>query len=91
MRHVRALLEHKLDECLAGDALALDTVDPRNVEEVIFVVIRQIPFHLLRVHSAVRLGDVNHGISNLRKNVYRHPLKRQYRNERQREQCYNDR
>ena len=43
----------------ALDVLRLDVVDAADVEEVVLVVVGDQPFHLLRVHAAVGLGDVD--------------------------------
>ena len=47
-------------------------LDAGDIEEVVLVVIRQEPVHLRRVHAAVRLGDVDRGIADGRKNINRH-------------------
>ena len=43
----------------ALDVLRLDVVDAADVEEVVLVVVGDQPFHLLRVHAAVGLADVD--------------------------------
>ena len=48
-------MEHELEQRLARDASAFDVIDASDIEEVIFVVVRQISFHLLWVHAAIRL------------------------------------
>ena len=40
--------------------LRFDVLDAGDVEEVVLVVVGDEPFHLRRVHAAVRLGDVDH-------------------------------
>ncbi len=62
--------------------LALHAINSRDVEEVILVVIRDVPFHLRRVHAAVRLRDINGRIAHLRENIDRHSPRGQHRKER---------
>src|SRR5204863_9639311 len=63
--HIRALMENKLEKGLARDTSAFHVINAGDVEEVILVVVRQISFHLLRVHAAVRLRDIDHRIADL--------------------------
>ena len=44
----------------ALDVLRFDVVDAGDVEEVVFVVVGDQPFHLGRVDAAVGLGHVDH-------------------------------
>src|SRR5207244_2827738 len=53
LRHICALVENKLEQSLPRDTSAFHVIDTGDVEEVVFVVVRQEPFHLLRVHAAV--------------------------------------
>jgi hypothetical protein len=41
------------------DGLGFDVFDASDIEEVIFVIISEIAFHLGGIHPAVRLGDVD--------------------------------
>src|SRR5437899_11754334 len=47
-------------------------LDARDVKEVVFVIIREITLHLSRIHSAVRLSDINRGNSKSGENITRH-------------------
>ena len=59
LSHVRAGVEIELHQRHALDVLRFDVVNAVDVEEVILVVVGDQPFHLLRVHSAVGLRDVD--------------------------------
>ena len=54
-------MEHELHERRALYALTFDVIDSGDVQEVILVVIGDEPFHLRRIHAAVRLRDVDDG------------------------------
>ena len=70
-------VELQLHDRGALDRLRLDVLDAGDIEEVILVVVRQVAFHLRRVHSAVRLRDVDRRYSERRKNIARHALQRE--------------
>ena len=72
--HVGAGVEEELHQGDALDVAALDVVDAVDVEEVVFVVVGEQPFHLGRVHAAVRLGDVDDGQVQVREDVDRHAV-----------------
>ena len=65
-------------------------IDSRDVEEVVLVVVGEKTFHLCRVHAAVRLSDIDSGIADLRKDIDRHALDREYRSQRDRDQSDDD-
>ena len=67
-------MELKLHQGNALDVLGFDVLDAGDVEEVVLVVVRQVPFHLRRIHPAVRLRDVDGGRAKLRKDVDLHSL-----------------
>src|SRR5579883_1115265 len=90
LAHIRAFMEHQLHERIALNALAFDVVDPRDVKEVILVVIRQIAFHLRRIHAAVRLRDVDGRIADLREDVDGHAPDREHRAQRDGDQRGHD-
>jgi hypothetical protein len=52
-------MEIQLHQGHALDVLRFDVVNAVDVEEVVFVVVGDQPFHLGRVHAAVGLGDVD--------------------------------
>src|SRR6266571_3695263 len=79
-------MEHKLEQRLPRDASAFHVIDAGDVEEVIFVVVRQISFHLLWIHAAIRLGHIDHRIADLRKYIHWHSLKRQHGSKRNRDE-----
>jgi hypothetical protein len=54
-------MELELDEPYALDRLAFDMLDAGDVEEVVLVVVDDEPFHLRRVHAAIRLCHIQHG------------------------------
>ena len=70
-------MELELDQRHALDRFALDVLDAGDVEEVVLVIVGDEPFHLRRVHAAVRLGDVEDGHAEIREDVARHAIKRQ--------------
>ena len=77
LRHVGAGMELELDQRHALDRFAFDMLDAGDVEEVVLVVVDDEPFHLRRVHAAVRLGDIQDGHPEIREDVPRHPIDRQ--------------
>ena len=72
LAHVRARMEGEFQQAVALNRLVLDALNAVDVEEVVFVVEDQIPFHLRRAHAAVRLGDVNDREIQVRKDVDAH-------------------
>jgi len=52
-----------------------DVVDVADVEEMIFVIVRQVAFHLRRVHAAIGLGHVNDRQVERRKDIDVHSLR----------------
>ncbi len=52
-------MEHELHERGALDVFRFDVLDARDLQDVILVVTRQVPFHLGGIHAAVRLGQKN--------------------------------
>jgi hypothetical protein len=67
-------VEHQLHERNALDVLRLDVLDPSYVQEVVLVVVRQVAFHLRRIHPAEWLRDVDGGCPQLREDVHLHLL-----------------
>ena len=57
--HVGAGVEVQLHQGGALDVLRFDVMDAGDVEEVVFVVVGEEPFHLAGVHAAVGLGHVD--------------------------------
>jgi hypothetical protein len=86
LTHVGPLVKDQLEEGGALNAFARYVIDARDVEEVILVVISQVPFHLRRVHPAIRLRDVDGRIADSGKDVGGHPLQRQQGAKRDRDQ-----
>jgi hypothetical protein len=67
-------VELQLDQCCALDRFGFDVLDAGDVEKMILVIVDQKPFHLGRVHAAIRLGDVKHRHAKVWENVSWHPL-----------------
>ena len=76
LRHIRAFVEDQFHQRRALNALAFHAIDAGDVEEMIFVVVREITFHLSRVHAAIGLGHINGRLANFGKDVDRHTLYR---------------
>jgi hypothetical protein len=89
--HVGAGVEEELHHRHALDVAALDVVDARNVQEVIFVIVGEQPLHLGRVHAAVGLGHVDHRQIEVREDVDRHPRHGQRTAEHDRHDKHHDR
>ncbi len=70
-------MELQFDEPDALDRLALDMLDPGDVEEVVLVIVDDEPLHLRRVHAAERLRHIQHGDAQIREDVSRHAVERQ--------------
>ena len=59
LRHVGAGMKRQLQQAGVLDRLRLDALDAVDVEEVVLVVVDDVPLHLRRAHAAVRLRDVD--------------------------------
>ena len=70
-------MELELDQPYALDRFAFDMLDAGDVEEVVLVIVDDEPFHLRRVHAAVRLGHVQDGHPEIREDVPGHAIDRQ--------------
>src|SRR5882757_1219428 len=77
LRHVGAGMELELDQPDALDRFAFDMLDAGDVKEVVFIVVDDEPFHLRRVHAAVRLGHIQDGHPKIREDVPRHAIDRE--------------
>ena len=69
-------MELELDQRHALDRFAFDMLDAGDVEEVVFVIVDDEPFHLRRVQAAVRLGHIQDGHAQIREDVARHAIER---------------
>ena len=74
--HVRSRMELELHDGGALDGLRFHVLDARDVEEVVLVIIREVPLHLQGIHPAKRLGHVNGRDTQRGKNVACHLLGR---------------
>ena len=74
LRHVRAGVELELHHRRALDVLGFDVLDAGDVQEVVFVIIRQEAFHLAGFHAAEGLGDVDSGDVQGREHVLGHAV-----------------
>ena len=79
MGHVGAGMKLQLQQGSPLDGLRLHMLDARDVEEMVFVVIRQVAFHLRRVHAPVGLGDIDCRNAQRGEDVAGHLLQRQPR------------
>jgi hypothetical protein len=70
-------MELELEEPDALDRLALDMLDAGDVEKMVLVIVDDEPFHLRRVHAAVRLRHIQDGDAEVREDVPRHAVERQ--------------
>ncbi len=84
LRHVGPGMELELDQPDALDRFAFDMLDAGDVEEVVLIIVDDEPFHLRRVHAAVRLGHIQDGHPKIWKNVPGHPIDRQEAHKRNR-------
>ncbi len=48
--------------------------DPGDVEEMIFVIVSEVTFHLSRIHAPVRLGHINRWDTERWEHIACHPL-----------------
>src|SRR5260370_38395242 len=67
-------MEHQFHEGDTLKVLGLDVFDPGAVKEMVFEVVSEEPFHLLRVHTAIRLSDIDSGSAKIWKDVHSHSL-----------------
>src|SRR6266511_2353400 len=58
---IGAGMERQLQQARVLNGFRLDTLDTVDVEEMVLVVIRDVPFHLRRAHAAVRLRHIDDG------------------------------
>src|SRR5262249_13027660 len=80
-----ARVEIQLQETGVLNRFGLDALDTVDVEEVVLVVVRDVPLHLRRAHPAVRLRDVNHRQIQVGKNVDPHTADRKDSGQRDRD------
>src|SRR5438046_3080909 len=73
LRHVGAGMKGELEHPGVLDRLRFDALDAVDIQEVVLVVIHDVPFHLRRAHAAVGLRHVNHGQVEVGKNIGAHP------------------
>src|SRR5258708_10329904 len=73
------------------DRLRFDMFDAGRVEKVVFVVLYELPFHLIRSHSYIRLGYVDHRDIEIRKDILGHSKQRETRAKNKCEDYNNDR
>ncbi len=91
LHHVGAGMEEELHLGEALDVLRLDMVDAADVEEVVLVMEGEQPFHLRRVHAAVRLDDIDDRQIEIGEDVDLHPGQRQAAADQQARQRHHDR
>src|SRR5439155_12129597 len=72
MAHICSTMKTQLQERDALDILAFNVLNSGDVEEVILEIVGEVTFHLLRVHAAVGLCNVNRGRAEVWKNVHWH-------------------
>jgi len=70
-------MELELDQRYALDRFAFDMLDAGDVEEMVFVIVDDEPFHLRRIKAAIRLRDVNGWHPEIREDIPGHPIDRQ--------------
>ena len=66
-------MEHELHQSDALYVLRFDVLDAGDVEEVILVVVGEIPLHLGWIHTPERLRDIDRRRAKLGKDVRLHP------------------
>src|ERR1051326_6602193 len=49
----------KFDQGGALNRFGFDMLDPRDIEEMVFVIVSQEAFHLRRIHPSIRLRHIN--------------------------------
>ena len=74
LRHVRTRMELELHHRRALDVLGFDVLDTGDVQEVVFVIIRQEAFHLAGLHAAEGLGDIDRRDVQGREDVLGHAI-----------------
>ncbi len=72
LAHVRLGVEDQLHQRHALNVFGLHVLDAGDVEEMIFVVVGEIAFHLRGIHPAVGLSNVNSGRAQLGENIDLH-------------------
>ena len=70
--HVGAFAKGQLHQRGALNALAIDRLDARDVEEVVLVVVGEEAFHLRGSHAAIRLRNIDDGVAHLREDIRAH-------------------
>ena len=65
-------MENKFQQTYVLNGLRLNRLNAGDIEEVIFVVVDEIPFHLRRRHSPERLRYINDRQVQVRKNIDGH-------------------
>ena len=80
-------MERQLEQGGVLNRLRFDALDPVDVEEVIFVVVGDVPFHLRRAHTSVRLRHVDHRQIEIGKDVRTHAAHRKHGGQRDRNDC----
>ena len=71
--HVGAGVERQLQQRRVLNRLRFDALDAVDVEEVVLVVVGDVPLHLRRAHAAVRLRHVDDGQIQVGEDVGPHP------------------
>ena len=69
-------MERELQQRGVLNRLRFDALDPVDVEEVVLVVVGDVPFHLRRAHPPVRLRHVDHRQVKIGKDVRPHAAHR---------------
>ncbi|MCG3163611.1 MAG: hypothetical protein JMDDDDMK_05050 [Acidobacteria bacterium] len=72
LAHISARMKEEFEQRDVLNRTRFDVLDAGDVEEVIFVIRSEKALHLRRIHSAVRLRDVDHRQIEIRKDVHRH-------------------
>jgi hypothetical protein len=67
-------MELELDQPYPLDRFAFDVFDAGDVEEVVLIIVNDEPFHLRRVHAAVRLGHIQDGHPEIWEDVPGHAI-----------------
>src|SRR6185437_15973439 len=76
LSHVRSRMKLKLNKRGTLDVPRFHSLDARDEEEMVFIIIGEIAFHLRRIHPAIGLRDIDDGNPKIRKNVSRHSRNR---------------
>ena len=91
LAHIRVRMEVQLHQGDALDVLGFDVFNAGDVQKVVLVVVRQVPFHLGGIHASVRLCDIDRGRAQLRKDIDLHLPDRHDRRQRDGNDGHNDR